>query len=89
MIDYQDSELLTAIRSLMNTSQLLPDWQEVMGTPLGSTLGLLSAMYNIGSIVSLPLVPFLSDRYGRKLPIIIGCVIMIVAAAVQVGADPK
>lgn len=73
----------------MNTSQILKSWENTMGNPGGSTLGLLSAMYNIGSIASLPLVPFLSDRFGRKLPIIIGCVVMIVAAAVQVGRNLK
>jgi len=72
--------------SLMNTSQLLDSWQEIMGEPAGDTLGLLSAMYSIGSIASLPIVPFLSDRFGRKTPITIGCVIMIVAAAVQASA---
>jgi MFS family permease len=70
----------------MNTSQILPDWQKVMGEPSESALGLLTAMYSIGSIASLPVVPFLSDRYGRKIPIIVGCVIMVIAAAIQVSA---
>lgn len=43
-------------------------------------------MFNIGSIVSLILVPILSDRAGRRLPIIIGCFIMVVAAGVQAAA---
>lgn len=73
----------------MNTSQLLPEWMAIMGEPAGGTLGLLTAMYSIGSIASLPLVPFLSDRFGRKLPITIGCVIMVVAAAVQVSTASR
>jgi len=72
--------------SLMNTSQIIDQWQETMGHPTDTTLGRVSAMYSIGSIASLPIVPFLGDRFGRKLPIIIGCVIMIVAAAVQASA---
>lgn len=55
--------------------------------PQGDRLGRLTAMYSIGSIASLPIVPFLSDRFGRKLPIAIGCVIMIIAAAVQTSAN--
>ena len=43
-------------------------------------------MFNIGSIVSLILVPILSDRYGRRLPIIIGCLIMVIAAGIQSAA---
>lgn len=46
-------------------------------------LGLLGALYQIGSVASIALVPFFTDRYGRKLPIIIGCVIMIVGAVMQ------
>ena len=71
----------------MNTSQILPDWQEVMGNPAGGTLGLLTAMYSIGSIASLPIVPVLSDRFGRKVPIWVGCIIMVIAAAVQVSCN--
>lgn len=70
----------------MNTSQLLDIWKEDLGNPSKATLGRLSAMYSIGSIVSLPVVPFLSDRFGRKIPITVGCVIMIIAAAVQASA---
>jgi len=72
--------------SLMNTSQILDSWQETMGHPTQAVLGRLSAMYSIGSIVSLPIVPFVSDRFGRKTPITAGCIIMIVAAAVQASA---
>lgn len=44
-------------------------------------------MYNIGSIASLAVVPFLTDRYGRKISIICGCVIMIIAASVQASSQ--
>jgi len=72
--------------SLMNTSQLLDSWQVTMGHPSKDTLGRLSAMYSIGSIVSLPIVPFISDKFGRKTPITAGCIIMIIAAAVQTAS---
>ncbi|KAK4157839.1 general substrate transporter [Chaetomidium leptoderma] len=51
--------------------------------PEGSELGLLGALYQIGSLCSMPFVPFMADRIGRKLPIAIGCVIMIVGGIVQ------
>jgi len=72
--------------SLMNTSQILDAWQDTMGHPSEAILGRLSAMYNIGSIASLPVVPFLSDKFGRKVPITVGCIIMVIAAAIQASA---
>ncbi|CAN9149726.1 unnamed protein product [Alternaria alternata] len=72
--------------SLMNTSQLLDSWKTTMDNPSEDTLGRLSAMYSIGSIVSLPVVPWLSDKYGRKTPITVGCIIMVIAAAVQAAS---
>lgn len=43
-------------------------------------------MYSIGAIASLLLMPMLSDPHGRRLPIIVGSIIMIVAASVQTAA---
>ena len=70
---------------MLNAMQFFPTWVKFFNDPEGSTLGLLSAMYSIGSIASLPFVPILSDRFGRKAPIIIGCSIMIIMAAIQVS----
>lgn len=41
-------------RMLLNTSQLLQDWQDYFGTPKGGKLGLMNAIYQIGSIASFP-----------------------------------
>lgn len=71
---------------MLNAMQFFPSWVSYMDTPSGVTLGRLSAMYQIGSLVSLPVVPFISDHYGRRMPIIIGCSIMVVATAVQTAA---
>ncbi|KJR83726.1 uncharacterized protein SPSK_00120 [Sporothrix schenckii 1099-18] len=49
----------------------------------GSMLGLLGALYQIGSLCSIPLVPLFTDNLGRKPPIAVGCVIMIVGAVLQ------
>ncbi|KAJ5782311.1 hypothetical protein N7457_004085 [Penicillium paradoxum] len=62
---------------LLDTSQNLDEWQTYFNTPGGSKLGLMNAIYQIGSLVSYPIVPFIADRWGRKLPIAIGCVLMI------------
>jgi MFS family permease len=39
--------------------------------------------YNLGSIASFFIVPPIADRWGRKLPIAIGCVIMVVGGIVS------
>lgn len=72
---------------LFNSLQNFKQWQEYFDHPTGSDLGLLVALYTIGGLVSIPLVPILADRFGRKLPIAIGCVIMIGGAAIQGAAN--
>jgi MFS family permease len=72
--------------SMLNALQIMDQWQNTMDSPSGDRLGRLSAMYSIGSIASLPIAPFISDRFGRKASILCGCIIMIVSAAVQASA---
>ncbi|GAB1742231.1 hypothetical protein NU219Hw_g7788t1 [Hortaea werneckii] len=73
--------------SMLNAMQFFPSWESYFNEPSSDTLGRLSAMYSIGSIASLVFVPILSDRFGRRCPIIAGCVIMIIAAAVQAASQ--
>ncbi|KAI2628919.1 general substrate transporter [Xylaria nigripes] len=72
--------------SFLNSVQVFTQWQDYFGHPEGSQLGLIVALYQIGSVASIPLAPILCDNFGRKLPIIIGCVIMIVGAVLQAAA---
>ncbi|KAF2742201.1 general substrate transporter [Sporormia fimetaria CBS 119925] len=72
--------------SILNNLRILDNWTQFFGDPKGSTLGLLTALYSIGSIASLPVTPYIADHYGRKAAIAIGCVIMIVGAVVQTVA---
>ncbi|CAI7611042.1 unnamed protein product [Penicillium glandicola] len=62
---------------MLNTSQNLDTWQVYFEQPSGAKLGLMNAIYQIGSLASFPFVPFIADRWGRKIPIMIGCVLMI------------
>ena len=43
----------------------------------------MSASYSLGSILALPLVPVVNDKWGRKKAIALGSVIMIVGAVLQ------
>ncbi|KAI1435424.1 general substrate transporter [Xylaria sp. CBS 124048] len=73
--------------SLFNSVQISEKWQEFFGSPDGSPLGLLGSLYQIGSVISIPLAPIFCDHLGRKPPIILGCVIMIAGAILQATAQ--
>ncbi|KAK3394212.1 general substrate transporter [Podospora didyma] len=66
-----------------NSVQNFDSWKNYFGHPEGSMLGLLGALYQIGSLVSIPFVPVIADNVGRKIPIALGCVIMIVGSILQ------
>lgn len=72
---------------MLNNLRILETFTKYFGDPKGSTLGLLTALYSIGAIASLPVTPFIADHYGRKAAIALGCIIMIVGAGVQGGAQ--
>ncbi|KAF2126521.1 general substrate transporter [Dothidotthia symphoricarpi CBS 119687] len=72
--------------SMLNNLRILKYWTDYFHDPKESTLGLLTALYSIGSIASLPIAPLIADRYGRRAAIVVGCVIMIVGAAIQGAA---
>ncbi|KAI1824501.1 general substrate transporter [Xylaria intraflava] len=72
--------------SFLNSVQVFPQWESYFNNPQGSQLGLLVALYQIGSVVSIPLAPIFCDNLGRKPPIILGCVVMIVGAILQATA---
>ncbi|KAB8200199.1 general substrate transporter [Aspergillus parasiticus] len=63
--------------SMMNGLQTLTQWRVAFNNPQGSLLGLVNAVYPLGKVVSLPLVAFLSDRFGRKVPLAVGLVACI------------
>lgn len=71
---------------MLNNLRILEYWTKYFNDPKESTLGLLTALYSIGSIASLPVAPFVADHFGRKTAIAAGCVIMIVGAAIQAAA---
>ena len=54
--------------------------------PRSASLGLMAAMYSLGSVAALPFVPFVVDRFGRQYPILLGGVISIVGGILQGSA---
>lgn len=53
------------------------------GNPQGALQGIIAAIYSLGAICSLPLVPFINERLGRRWAIFIGSGIMVVGAIIQ------
>ncbi|KAL2074177.1 hypothetical protein VTL71DRAFT_7955 [Oculimacula yallundae] len=72
--------------SMMNGLQALSYWQNYFGHPRGSKLGIFNAAMSLGSIIGMFFVPFMVDRFGRKIGVVIGCVIMLFAVGIQTGA---
>jgi sugar porter (SP) family MFS transporter len=74
--------------SLLNLLQQYDYWEayfnDVGKDPAqANLLGLLTNMFTIGSILSMFIVPTITDRWGRKPCIVIGCCFMIVGAFVN------
>lgn len=63
--------------SMMNGLQTLSYWRDYFDNPTGSLLGLFNASMSLGSMLGLFFVPYTIDRFGRKVGIIIGCLIMV------------
>lgn len=64
---------------LVNTSQLITAWGNFFGADVkdDNKLGILINMFNIGSIISFFITPYIADHHGRKTAIITGCAFMI------------
>lgn len=73
--------------SMMNGLQSLSYWQAYFGVPRGAMLGFFNSAMSLGSLIGLPIVPYLIDWKGRKMGIVIGSVIMLGAVALQSGAQ--
>ncbi|GAB1315337.1 hypothetical protein MFIFM68171_05547 [Madurella fahalii] len=74
---------------LVNTSQQIDAWNwfffpELMENPnhsdlaLNSKLAILVNMFNIGSITSFFITPYIADHYGRRPAIVLGCIFMVI-----------
>ncbi|BCS30126.1 sugar porter family MFS transporter [Aspergillus puulaauensis] len=69
--------------SLLNGLQTMPPWREYFGNPTGSTLGLLTAIHNIGGICALFFSSYLADLLGRRACVSLGTIVLFVGVIVQ------
>jgi sugar porter (SP) family MFS transporter len=70
----------------MGVVQNFESWNDFFDKPEGSRLGLLVALYQIGSVASIPLVPMIADRWGRRASIALGFILMAIGSGLQAGA---
>lgn len=71
----------------MNGLQTLPQWRDYFDKPDAPLLGAINAMYPVGKILGLFPVAWLGDRYGRKVPIMIGLGLLIATAIFQAASQ--
>ncbi|KAH7141481.1 general substrate transporter [Dactylonectria estremocensis] len=69
--------------AMMNGLQAVPAWDAYFDSPRGSTLGLLSAILGLGCIVATPFISMVGDRWGRRMGIFVGAVIMLIGGVIQ------
>lgn len=86
MLELQVSQLTASKGSLMNGLQSLQQWRDYFGHPTGATLGLVNAAQSIGSVLALPFIGNLSDRFGRK-PVLLTGILLVIAATIIQGAS--
>ncbi|KAF9266151.1 hexose transporter [Marasmius fiardii PR-910] len=72
--------------SMMNGLQTVESFDTFFHSPRSTLLGLMSAIYSLGAIVVLPVVPWVSDHWGRRWAIVVGSILMIIGAAIQAAA---
>lgn len=73
--------------SILNGFQSMNVWESYFGKPEGSILGALANGYTFGSTISMPIAPWFTDKYGRKLPIASGAATIIIGAIIQTCAQ--
>ncbi|KAL5335206.1 general substrate transporter [Aspergillus crustosus] len=72
--------------SLMNGLQPISQWKDYFNNPTGSVLGVVNAAQSIGSVISLPVVGIMSDRIGRRLTLLCGAIVIIIASIIQAAS---
>ncbi|KAG9317747.1 general substrate transporter [Chiua virens] len=73
--------------SMVNGLQAIPSWLDYYDHPRSASLGLMSAMYSLGSVGALPFVSSIVDKFGRRFPILLGGTISIIGAILQGSAS--
>ena len=68
---------------LINALQIVPAWGIYFDDPQGAFQGLIAASYSLGALLSLPFVPIVNRKFGRRKAIFGGSCVMVVGAIIQ------
>ncbi|KAJ5730367.1 uncharacterized protein N7483_004875 [Penicillium malachiteum] len=60
--------------------------QQIQQHYLTRSLGVFNAAQSIGSVISLPFIGILSDRIGRRLTLLSGTIVIIIASVIQAAS---
>jgi MFS family permease len=72
--------------SMMNGLQSLKVWKAYFHNPEAGLLGAINALYIVGKLLGLFPATYLSDKYGRRFPMRIAFVILMVGTVLQGAA---
>ncbi|KAG5786593.1 hypothetical protein H9Q69_014327 [Fusarium xylarioides] len=72
--------------SMMNGLQTLPQWRNFFNNPPPPLLGAINAVYPVCKILGLVPASTISDKFGRKVPIYIGLVSLVIGPAIQAAS---
>ncbi|KAI1812546.1 general substrate transporter [Poronia punctata] len=68
---------------IINAVQIVPAWTAYFGNPKGGYKGILASALPLGSVIGLPLIPMINDRFGRRWCVMTGSIIMIIGSIIQ------
>jgi MFS family permease len=71
---------------VMNGVIALGQWEGFMNHPQGAHLGGIIAVQAAGSIIAFPIMSLLANKYGRKIPVYIGILIITFGVGLQTGS---
>jgi MFS family permease len=54
--------------------------------PEGNILGIMVAAFSFGSLIVLPFVPWVDDRFGRKRSILLGSIFLVIGVVLQTAS---
>ncbi|OBT64500.1 hypothetical protein VE03_05365 [Pseudogymnoascus sp. 23342-1-I1] len=73
--------------AMINGLQTLPQWRNYFGNPSASILGAINAIYPVGKLLGLFPSTWISDRYGRKRPMLFGFILLLIGTVLQGAAQ--
>jgi sugar porter (SP) family MFS transporter len=69
--------------SVLTGLQGVSEWNAQFSKPTGALLGITSASYPLGAIISTPFSALISDYFGRRWSIVVGSIIMLLGVLMQ------